>query len=251
MSPVHLGISQGSSSVFLQSLIRKLGLKSSGDDYRYQEGLSAYNLELYATALEKWIPLAEQGDPRAQFDLGAMYQFGISVPKDLTLALKWYRKSEEQGNSDAQCNLGNMYYKGEGVSQDYTLAFKLYRKSAKRADADAQFNLGQMYYEGLGVIQDYKRARKWYKKSAQQGHAGANLNLGVMYAEGIGVRKAIDFAYVLFDFSASIGSQEGKNNRVAMENLMTSEEIRGAKRAAIIWSDNIERGRNIEWFWKR
>ena len=42
----------------------------------YQAGMDAYNSGNYATALREWRPLAEQGDPRAQFRLGSLYENG-------------------------------------------------------------------------------------------------------------------------------------------------------------------------------
>lgn len=38
---------------------------------------------------------AEQGDARAQFGLGLMYDAGQGVPQDDSEAAKWYRKAAE------------------------------------------------------------------------------------------------------------------------------------------------------------
>ena len=40
----------------------------------FDKGLTAYNNGDYATALKQWTPLAEQGDARAQYNLGVMYR---------------------------------------------------------------------------------------------------------------------------------------------------------------------------------
>ncbi len=47
-----------------------------------QAGLEAYNRDDYATALNEWRPLAEQGHPAAQYSLGFMYTNGLGVPQD-------------------------------------------------------------------------------------------------------------------------------------------------------------------------
>jgi len=39
----------------------------------YDDGLAAYNRGDYAAALQEWRPLAEQGDAKAQYNLGVMY----------------------------------------------------------------------------------------------------------------------------------------------------------------------------------
>ena len=54
-----------------------------------------------ATALQELRPLAEQGVPVAQFQLGNMYRLGKGVPKNDAEAVKWWRKAAEQGHEDA------------------------------------------------------------------------------------------------------------------------------------------------------
>ena len=42
-----------------------------GDDY--QDGVDAYKRKDYKTAYKLWLPLAEQGNAKAQYNLGVMY----------------------------------------------------------------------------------------------------------------------------------------------------------------------------------
>jgi hypothetical protein len=46
------------------------------------DGLAAYGRGDYATALQEWLPLAEQGDAVAQYNLGVMYANGWGVPEN-------------------------------------------------------------------------------------------------------------------------------------------------------------------------
>jgi len=49
---------------------------------------------------------AEQGDANVQFQLGAMYEYGIlGAPKDTAMAATWYRKAAEQGYNAARVRL--------------------------------------------------------------------------------------------------------------------------------------------------
>ena len=98
-----------------------------------EAGLEAYDRGDYATALEEWRPLAEQGDADAQLGLGAMYFYGQGVPQDYAEAVKWYRLAAEQGQADAQIALGFMYYFGHGVPQDYVQAHMWYSLAAERS----------------------------------------------------------------------------------------------------------------------
>src|SRR5262245_17435394 len=85
--------------------------------------------------------LAEQGDARAQFVLGVMYDFGEGVPQDYAEAMRWFRKAADQHLAAAQFGIGSMYDNGQGVPQDYAEAAKWYRKAADQEDANGQYYL--------------------------------------------------------------------------------------------------------------
>jgi hypothetical protein len=70
---------------------------------------------------------AEAGDPKAQSELGFMYESGVGgVPRDYAEALRWYRKAVELGDTDARLNIGGMYFEGIGVTRDYAEAARWY-----------------------------------------------------------------------------------------------------------------------------
>jgi TPR repeat protein len=54
-------------------------------------GQHAFQNGDYATALKEFLPLATQGNPDAQLNLGVMYQQGLGVRKDYKEAVRWYR----------------------------------------------------------------------------------------------------------------------------------------------------------------
>ena len=63
----------------------------------------------------KWFrKAADQGNPRAQHNLGFMYAYanGESVLNDLAEAVKWYRKAADQGFAPSQYTLGLFYRNG-------------------------------------------------------------------------------------------------------------------------------------------
>jgi TPR repeat protein len=95
-----------------------------------EDGVAAFQHGDYATAMGLLRPLAEQGNDRAQVNLGWMYENGRGVPQDHAQAAFWYRKAAEQGNAHAQSNLGAMYANGQGVPQDYAQAVAWFHKAA-------------------------------------------------------------------------------------------------------------------------
>ncbi|MCL2644011.1 MAG: hypothetical protein FWD51_00955 [Betaproteobacteria bacterium] len=132
---------------------------------------------------------AEEGDARAQFDLGRLYVEGKGVPRNDAEAVKWFRKAAEQGNALAQSNLGWMYIKGFGVARNNVEAAKWYRKAAEQGVPDAQNMLGVIYSKGVSVEQNYAEALRWFTLAAENGSTTAQQNLSRMYANGDGVPR--------------------------------------------------------------
>ena len=99
--------------------IGSFGVGLSGD---FQKGVDAYDKGDYATALKEFMPLAEQGDASAQYNLGQIYRQGLGVPEDYKTAVKWNTLAAEQGHAKAQYNLGVTYALGQGVIEDKVYA---------------------------------------------------------------------------------------------------------------------------------
>ena len=201
----------------------------------YQMGMNAYKRGDYKTALEEWQPLAEDGAPKPQFNLGLMYDNGRGVAQNYGEALKWYRKAAEQGYALAQFNLGGMYYEGRGVPQDDKKAVKWYRKAAEQDYTSTQLNLGVMYYNGRGVVQDYGEAIKWYRKAALQGKAPAQRNLGVMYEDGKGIVQNYVTAHMWYNLAGAGGDEKAREYRDRIAEKMTPAQIAEAQRLAREW----------------
>lgn len=90
----------------------------------FAAAVKAYDQGDYATAAKEWRPIADGGEPAAQFNLGMLYYDGRGVPQDFEEAVKWLRRSADQGYAKAQHNLGALYGVGKGVRRDYVQAYK-------------------------------------------------------------------------------------------------------------------------------
>ncbi len=142
----------------------------------FSAGYKAYQRGDYVTALQIFGQLADQGNARAQFSLGVMYNKGQGVTQDYAEAMRWYRKAADQGYVLAQYNVGLMYSKGQGVTQDYAEAASWYRKAAEQGYSAGQTRLGDMYVLGQGVAQDYVQAHMWFNLAAARGQKLARIN---------------------------------------------------------------------------
>ena len=88
----------------------------------FANGSRAYAAQKYVLSADIFLPLAEQGDARAQTYLGVMYLRGQGVPQNFRVAAYWLHLAAEAGLPAAQYFLGLMYDKGQGVAQDFVLA---------------------------------------------------------------------------------------------------------------------------------
>ena len=105
--------------------------------------------------------LAEQGNPKAQYNLGAMLLHGQGLAKNVAEAAQWFLKAAKQGIPLAQHNLGVMLLQGEGVTANPIEAARWLLAAAQQGDPKAQHTLGALYFEGRGVEQDMGLACFW------------------------------------------------------------------------------------------
>ena len=141
-------------------------------EQQFQQVVESYNKRDYQTAFKLLLPLAEQGNATAQYNLGQMYRRGEGVKQDDAEAVKWYRKAAEQGNIDAQNAMGEVYLSGIGGKQNDAEAVKWYRKAAEQGSATAQHAMG-LFYSGtfsVDVIkEDLSKAKEWFRKACDNG----------------------------------------------------------------------------------
>lgn len=81
---------------------------------------------------------AAQGDAKAQYNLGIIYDKGYGVPEDDAEAVKWYKKAAEQGDAEAQYSLGFMYYYGDGVPKNLIRSYLWVLVSAEQGNRMAK-----------------------------------------------------------------------------------------------------------------
>jgi TPR repeat protein len=70
-----------------------------------------------------------------------MYDNGEGVPENDAEAVKWYRKAAEQGDAKAQNNLGSRYAQGEGVPENSIKAYVWWSMGKTQGQESAKENL--------------------------------------------------------------------------------------------------------------
>jgi len=143
-----------------------------------KEGVDAWQAGNYAAAIREWRPLADRGDPDAQFNMGQAYKLGRGVPGDMGLALAWYEKAAQQNHAQAQANLGLILFQ----SGERARAIPWLKKAAEAGDPRAQYVLGTALFNGdmPGLGKDWPRAYALMSRAAAQGLPQAANNLTQM-----------------------------------------------------------------------
>src|SRR5271168_3133523 len=140
-------------------------------------GQAAYAAGRFIDASRIWRPRAEQGDARAAFGLGLLYDLGEGDGQDAAAAYGWYRRAAEAGYVPAEFNIGVMCDSGAGTARNPTEAALWYARAAAHGYARAEYDLAQLYQSGEGVPRNLDMAASWYAAAAGHGLSAAALKL--------------------------------------------------------------------------
>ncbi len=140
-------------------------------------GMAAYLSGDYQRAIREWRPLAEAGNPIAQYHMGVIYRDGRGVDIDLSEAIRWWTLAANNGHAKAQYELGMAYRRGLGVKRDQKKSAEWLEKSAVLTSVRAQDEVGNLYYQGRGVAKSLEKAKLWWTRAAQSGHVGSRRKL--------------------------------------------------------------------------
>lgn len=136
-------------------------------------GADAWAKGDYDTAVDNWRPLAEKGDPDAQFNLGQAYRWGRGVPASLGAAQTWYERAAGQGQMDAQVILGLMLFQ----NGDHPAGLRYLKAAAEKGEPRAMLVYGTALYNGDTVPQDAVLGYAYVSRAAAQGLQAAKDTL--------------------------------------------------------------------------
>jgi uncharacterized protein len=144
----------------------------------------------------------------------------------------------EQGNAKAQHNLGAMYLNGQGVKKDVEKALRWFTKAAEQGLVVAQHNLGTLFLQGADPLPpDHIEAAHWFTKAAMQGDPRSQYSLGALYFEGVGVEKNLEKAYIWISLSLQVVPEERQKEvrqvRDFVASQLSPEEIDHAQKSTI------------------
>lgn len=191
----------------------------------YEDGLTAYEAGQYETARKIWEPVADSGDPDAQYGLGRLYEIGPGeIRRDYVRAAEWYRKAAAQGIASAQNNLGLMYLEGRGVPQDPRKAAVFWRAAVEKDHAIAQYNLGLIHFKGEGVRNDRAEAERLIRGAAESGLGDAQYAMGQIKRMGFSNGASPAEALHWYQLAAAKGHAEAERQAQALRQAGVTAE---------------------------
>ena len=111
--------------------------------------ITAFNSKSFGQSLDKGILAGQNGD------------FEVALQEIQPLA--------DQGDPEAQYVLGQLYYQGLGVPQNINKAFRLFRASAEKGVLSAQAAVAMSYLNGIGTTPDFGRGYLWLLIASNSG----------------------------------------------------------------------------------
>lgn len=211
--------------------VERASFSSSHNDRLVQEGSRLYRAGRLTESFQAFYQAAQEGDPRAQLQVGFCYEEGLGVQKDYSHAAQWYEQAAKNGNSQAMKNLGQLLEYGAGVQEDWVSAAKWYKRAAESGNVDAMASLARAYQFGVGLPQNRQAALYWDKEAYARGHSAS-----------------LEWIRKLSNPMNNIGFRNDDEYQLVMgDQLRTSGLLMGADPEGIAFANSAER---ISWLQK-
>ncbi|MBL6941601.1 MAG: sel1 repeat family protein [Rhodospirillales bacterium] len=127
----------------------------------FGQGVNAYRAGDFKLAREIWLPLAIEGNAKAQNALGHLYRKGLGVVVDLAVSRRWYGKSAAQNDPVGLYSFGDLSRREAKSKAEMATALSLIEKSANLNYAAGQYAMAVIYHQGKEVAADDSEAYFW------------------------------------------------------------------------------------------
>lgn len=139
----------------------------------YMKGMKAYSNKDYDEALKQFkiVKKAKVADGKV---MEAAIVANSTYPKhNIKKGIKLLNDAAKT-NTQAMYLLGALYEAGKGVEKNMATAVDYMTRAAEMDYGAAQCALADMYFEGRGVDKNYEKAVEWYSKANAQGQLTEN-----------------------------------------------------------------------------
>lgn len=134
--------------------------------------------------------------------------------------LRLYELAAKLGNSDAANYLGSIYMsptkQGISIEKNITKAIEFFKLATSLGHDGAPFNLGMLYEEGEDDLKcNLTEAVKYYEIAAELGSRRGAHRLGMLYESGEKIERNISKAVRYYKRAVELNSEHGDHNNVA------------------------------------
>ena len=116
---------------------------------------------------------AQNGDSKAQFNLGICYLKGIGVELDETKGLSFIKLAARSGDVEALYHMGKLHLDGGKFPKNPNLAIEYLELAAHQGHTLSNYFLGKFHLNGEHVSKDLETGVKYLKKAAENKHISA------------------------------------------------------------------------------
>ena len=128
--------------------------------------------------------LANNGNKLAQYKLGTLYEFGISVAPNTEQARLWYEKSASQDYQPAIDRLTYLEVRQDGYDENrHRVWFERVLSEAEAYEANSLILLGQMNRHGIVVDQNINMALNLLQQASSMGHTEVDSQIDELKRE--------------------------------------------------------------------
>jgi TPR repeat protein len=179
------------------------------------------------TAYEIFMALAKNEDQHAVMYLGDMLLKGQIIGEQLTELQGFLGKEAKRGWGAVFFNLGAMYERGLTVEKDLNTAIFYYNQACDQLVPQAHVNLAYIYTNQEPL--DIPRALQHLQAAIDLGSTNACNTLGLMYMNGKSVEKDLTKAFGYMMAAAREKNEEAKKNLFLLQTLYPMNDFSEGK----------------------
>lgn len=135
------------------------------------DAVSLFEKQQYEEAYSIFLPLANNGNPTAEYFVGLCFRKGIFIKENQKEAFKWFLSSAEHGFLESQYIVAYSYLEYPGMAG--TPLSEVERNGFETKMDDNPHYIPFFHCEGVGVEPDSNKSFEWMLKAAVQGHKNA------------------------------------------------------------------------------
>lgn len=128
--------------------------------------------------------LALKGNTLAQYKLGTLYEFGVSVEPNIKEASIWYNKAANKSYVPAINRLTFLEIKQKGyVPAKHDTWFKGLITQIEKEEPNALILYGEMHRDGIKVKKNLDKALVFLEKASSYGHTEIDSEIDAIYVQ--------------------------------------------------------------------